>query len=422
MKFRGAVKLGHLNIRQQKRRSLMMAVVIGAILCLLLTVNLVIAGVKRNAESLSGRMTDGKTLVMTTARVECLGLECEILGFKEERARENIQRYGGEVVAEVGLEEMIYSLPEELLEGVIEVSLATVPAEMRAKVISLSSASMLAMVTIPQTMNTEVKLEAVERVREKVIGEIRERGGEREMIVGILPYALVETLSLESVGDKWNPLNMVLENVKTTNEYGEFYVRKAGEGVGEVFGVVASFKTVEEAYNYMRDDDNYYSTMDDSYMGTEFEVREILGSGVDTFMHFEVMQIMMNLASVGLMLIMVVVVVTTVVRLIGREKKTIKLYYAMGATKQEVWLIYFLYVMELCMMAIGLALLVAVLLALGVSWFNVGNLRTVVELGYGVKDYVMLLVGWNVEMLGLVGSVLGAGVLAVMASGKILKG
>ncbi len=41
----------------------------------------------------------------------------------------------------------------------------------------------------------------------------------------------MENLSLENVGDKWNPLNIVLENVKTTNEYGEFYVRTSrGEG------------------------------------------------------------------------------------------------------------------------------------------------------------------------------------------------
>ncbi len=68
MKFRDAVKLGHLNIRQQKRRSLMMAVVIGAVLCLLLVVNLMMAGVRRNVESLGKQTADGKILVMTTAR------------------------------------------------------------------------------------------------------------------------------------------------------------------------------------------------------------------------------------------------------------------------------------------------------------------------------------------------------------------
>ena len=58
MKFRDAVKLGHLNIRQQKRRSLMMAVVIGAVLCLLLVVNLMMAGVRRNVEKFG--QTDGR--------------------------------------------------------------------------------------------------------------------------------------------------------------------------------------------------------------------------------------------------------------------------------------------------------------------------------------------------------------------------
>lgn len=422
MKFRDAVKLGHLNIRQQKRRSLMMAVVIGAVLCLLLVVNLMMAGVRRNVESLGKQTADGKILVMTTARVECLGLECEFLDLREVEARQNIQKYGGEVLAEVGLEGMAYSLPEELLEGVIEVPLVAVPDGVRAKVVSLSNASMLAMITIPQTMDAKSKLEAVERVREKVMGEVRERDEKREMIVGILPYALVENLSLENVGDKWNPLNIVLENVKTTNEYGEFYVRTSEEKVDKVVGVVASFGTAEEAYNYMRDDDNYYSALDDGYTGEKFEVREILGSGVDNFVRFKVMQMVVNVVSVGLMVLAMVVLVTTVVRLIGQERKTIKLYYALGASGKDVWLVYFLYVIELCLVAIGLALLVAVLIALGVSWLNAGNLKTVVELGYGVKDYVMVLVGWSREISWLIVGVFVAGLMGVVCSRKVLRG
>ncbi len=76
----------------------------------------------------------------------------------------------------------------------------------------------------------------------------------------------------------------------------------------------------------MRDDDNYYSALDDSYTGEKFEVREILGSGVDNFVRFKVMQMVVNLVSVGLMVLAMVVLVTTVVRLIGQERKTIKLY------------------------------------------------------------------------------------------------
>ncbi len=57
-------------------------------------------------------------------------------------ARQNIQKIRWEVLAEVGLEGMAYSLPEELLEGVIEVPLVAVPDGVRAKVVSLSNASM----------------------------------------------------------------------------------------------------------------------------------------------------------------------------------------------------------------------------------------------------------------------------------------
>ena len=399
----------------------MVIVVIGAMFSLLFAVNLIIAGVRRNAEELAERGSGGETLVMVTKKVECATVECEVPEVDEEEAREIIQKYGGKVIAEVGLEGIAYSLPEEMLRKAIEVPVETVPDGVRIKVTSLSNASLRAMVPIPEGTNVKAKLEAVERIQEKVVGKIRETSSGEEMIVGILPYALVLNLSLENVGDKWNPLNMVLDKVKTVNEYGEFYVRRRGEEAEKVVGLVASFGEVSEAYKYMRDDTNYDSDLDDSYKRAEFEVREILGSGVETYVQTEILQIIVNLVSAGLAVVAAVVLITTVVRLVGQEKRTVWLYRAMGATKREIILVYFLYVMELCVLAVGLALLVAVVVALGMSWFNEGNLETVVELGYGVKDYRMVLLGWNEEMWWLMGSVFGAGAMGVIMSDVVVK-
>ena len=58
---------------------------------------------------------------------------------------------------------------------------------------------------------------------------------------------------------------------------------------------------------------------------------------------------------------------------------------------------------ELCLVAIGLALFGGGFNSFRSELVKCGNLKTVVELGYGVKDYVMVLVGWrgNVDSVGV---------------------
>ena len=96
----------------------------------------------------------------------------------------------------------------------------------------------------------------------------------------------------------------------------------------------------------MRDDDNIIVHWMIVIQGKKFEVQEILGSGVDNFVRFKVMQMVVNLVSVGLMVLAMVVLVTTVVRLIGQERKTIKLYITHWARSGKRCLVVYFFVRD----------------------------------------------------------------------------
>ena len=80
-------------------------------------------------------------------------------GFEGSGGEAEYTKIRWEVLAEVGVRRNGLFFAGGITGRVVEVPLVAVPDGVRAKVVSLSNASMLAMITIPQTMDAKSKLE-----------------------------------------------------------------------------------------------------------------------------------------------------------------------------------------------------------------------------------------------------------------------
>ncbi len=221
----------------------------------------------------------------------------------------------------------------------------------------------------------ESKVGVAKRIRDEAVGKVVEtEDGARYYVAGLLPGGGFQGTLTISKRLGYNPLDLVLQQVDTSMV------------PGMVVGQEAAGAT-----------DLAIATIEENFRG----VWKVYG-----------------VVCAILMIIVVVIELSTYARLIGQDTKTIALYYAMGATRGQIRVVYGIYLLMLSMVAVLVAMGVGVILAMVVSWVNAGDLAQAFMLAFGAEVGRIWLVGWNARIWGMVVVLLLVAPVAILLSGR----
>lgn len=119
-----------------------------------------------------------------------------------------------------------------------------------------------------------------------------------------------------------------------------------------------------------------------------------------------------------------VIMVLTFAHLLDQDAQMIALYRATGATTGDVVKITTCYLVQMSLLAIGLAMLIGLMLAGGVSLASAGDLRVAAEAHYGVTlKQGMALIGFDAgEYFTVVGVIVAMVPLALLLTADRLSG
>lgn len=396
MRLKDAIRLGHLNVITHKKRSLMLVVIIAATFSIVFAVNSILQGMKQNLPRIMNPVNDYYLIVGQRCNWELGRCETDLSAEVMGQIRTKVEHYGGEVVQELEIVADRMALPREILQPMIVRDLAE--AEGRAPVVlTIDDASYLVQVSFSPLWNADSKLRTAEEVKRRALDGELSVSADKYYPVGIVPSAAgVSSLSLKVVNDEMNILNPLLD-LAIVDSGSSFVVEQAGVAGEKIGQVLVKFSGLEKALEFTQKAGMCFETMQDCAEG-DFAVQDVFNNPVATVLTLDYAGILITGLSVILAVVAVIIMIFTSMRLIDQNAKTISLYYALGATRGDVCLIYFCYLLELCILAAVLAVLIGVGLATGLSLVNRQKLALVLQLAYGVEGQTLWLLGWSGEM------------------------
>lgn len=157
--------------------------------------------------------------------------------------------------------------------------------------------------------------------------------------------------------------------------------------------VLAKFDNLENAYRY-------YSKTDAKelhYNADDYEILELFSNQVRAYRYFrEKNRSFVRPASIVLMIVSAFILAFTMAHLIASSTKTFVLYRSIGASRVQLLIIYFVYLMELCVRAAIFAICLGLVLAAimtGVGWNYL--LERLIEVYPNVPEFPPILLGVN---------------------------
>ncbi len=211
-----------------------------------------------------------------------------------------------------------------------------------------------------------------------------------------LRYAGNKTDNVVYLASSYENRNLVLERISEfdgeittlTNEQ----KAEIGEEIPDSF-VLAKFDNLENAYRY-------YSKTDAKelhYNADDYEIVELFSNQVRAYRYFrEKNRSFVRPASIVLMIVSAFILAFTMAHLIASSTKTFVLYRSIGASRVQLLIIYFVYLMELCVRAAIFAICLGLVLAAimtGVGWNYL--LEQLIEVYPNVPEFPPILLGVN---------------------------
>lgn len=439
MKVIDYLRLGFAGIKAHKKRAFTVVIVVGLLFSVVTAGVFALQGLENATLAEMLAPTDGKVLVVSSVDTKVCGENCDIVAEVAE-IKQNVERYDGEIIkTAVGqtTDGIFYRLKENLFMSAqskndSEVTEVIVPLEVAAK---------LAGIEMPES-DAEVadKLATIQEVRAKTLHQtVESKTGEKYYIAEILPGGVyVSSLSLASIGQGGNPLDLVLGQISTGTSQ-NFIIKSAeakpevnngndeqysgfvtmGDMDAEEMGIVfAQFKNIEEAYKYYQDKVNYCSEIDRifSMCGKDYkyQVMAAVSNPLTTYENLQNIWLVFKIVAAVLVVIAVIITLSTYARLIGKDLKIISLYHALGATTGQIRVVYVVYLLILSVMAVGFAVIVGLMLAAVLSMANMTALEQVWSLAFGVEAGAIWLIGWNNLIWWPTGVMLLTAVVAVI--------
>lgn len=442
-------RLGLRNIGAHKKRVAMVVVIIGALFGVLTAACMLFAGIERVVLDAQTATTHGRVLLSVVVDPRL----CEDEGCDYEKSvtemRDLIARYDGEAIegniyyTSAG---MFYELPE----GVLDVEYV-LPEDTELPVVAVPPSTAQRWLRMSEggwNGTLEKKVKTAEQIRERALHQTIEYKGysfsEGESGIGdkyyiadlVSPGGGASTLMLDGALKAVNPLNLVLGTLNVGSGV-NFVLRPNQEmlaqkkTMAEEGRLIASFATIEEAIKFTKDpatrcreEQVMFNSCPPEY---KFTTSPLLLSPLENYEVFGELKILLGVLVGIFCVVAAIVALTTFVRLIRSDTKTIALYYALGASRSEVLLIYLVYLLGICVITIGFILVLAVVLTLLMNLLNATGLSQTFMLAYGGEMRRIWLIGFSPEiwvMLGIFLLTAPVGILLsidAFSSRKVLK-
>lgn len=431
-------RLGFAGVKAHKKRTFTVVIIVGLLFSIITAGTFILQGLENVALAEMLAPTDGKVLVMSSVDTKICGDNCNIATEVVE-IKKNIERYDGKLIpAKISqtADGMFYRTEEKVFSnetnGAIDATQVIVP---------LGTAANLAGIKMPER-DAEVadKLAATQEVREKTLGKVVENeAGEKYYIAEILPSGVyASNLSFMNIGQGGNPLDLILGQIRTgvsqnfitksaktepkvdesNTEQSSGFIAMEDVDAEEIGIVFARFENIEAAYQYYQDKANYCSETDRIFnmCGKDYKY-QVVSAVSDPIMTYENLQnvwLVFRIVAAVLTVIALIIAISTYGRLIGKDMKIISLYHAMGANRQQIRIVYAVYLLMLSLMAVGFAILLGLAFAATLSIMNMEALKQVWSLAFGTQAGEIWLIGWNSMVWWIVGVMILAPVVAVM--------
>lgn len=217
-------------------------------------------------------------------------------------------------------------------------------------------------------------------------------------------YAGNETSGIIYLVSDYKDRGLILERI---SKYGGEITTLTDEQKAEISEeipdsfVLAKFDNLENAYRY-------YSKTDAKelhYNADDYEIVELFSNQVRAYRYFrEKNRSFVRPASIVLMIVSAFILAFTMAHLIASSTKTFVLYRSIGASKSQLLIIYFVYLMELCVRAAIFAICLGLVLATimtGIGWNYL--LERLVEVYPNAPKFPPILLGINWQCFEVIG-------------------
>ena len=220
----------------------------------------------------------------------------------------------------------------------------------------------------------------------------------------VLRYAGNKTDNVVYLASSYENRNLVLERISEFDGEITTLTDEQKAEIGEEIPdsmVVAKFDNSKNAYQYYNETD----AKELHYDADDYEIVELFSNQVRAYRYFrEKNRSFVRPASIVLMIVSAFILAFTMAHLIASSTKTFVLYRSIGASRVKLLIIYFVYLMELCVRAAIFAICLGIVLAAimtGVGWNYL--LERLIEVYPNVPEFppILLVVNWQCfEVIG----------------------
>lgn len=412
MRLNDYLKLGFAGVRAHKKRAIMTTIIVGIIFSLIFMAYFLFKGAEGLAFAKINQPTSGKILLSSTNDIDqCTApddCQSKALAFSEK-----VEEFGGKIIKNsfsVSTADGIFPvLPVEILSAAIQADLSQAPTG--AIPILMSISTLLAWQDIELFSEADRYNKDRAAVAAKVIPKmetaltsslgqvVSSPSGVDYYVAGFLPSNTGVAMSLESVlrkGNAWLdiilmpiaggsslPIILQVDNL-TFPETME--IVPAQSPTSPLFSI---FPNVESAYDFSRTVARSGSPLPTCLFGDLFS----------TISQYQSLQQIIKIVANILAVVAVIVIVTTYLRLLGQDHKIISVYFASGATKLQICLVYCVYLTILSLLAILFALCLGSLAALVINLIYQTPLEQLFALNFGTLKTPVILFGWDFAIL-----------------------
>ena len=412
MKLTQMFWLANRNFVQHKRRSLLLVLGLAVWFALVLTMWLWLTGFERSYQHFASQATGGKVVVQATNQLSTTGDGAVVADL--DAMVTDLEKFGARIIStetEATTSETV--LPPGMVTGAIEVDPSQAPATAAPVLVTVSQGrNWLGQDSDPWPATAAGKREYYEQLREALIGHtFTSENGAEYFVVGLAPGdAGIGNFSFNQLAiDNFNVLNPLLEGIAAPSvvtlllDNGQMatwgrgesrdlaaeieYLENLGIDVGDVSftmdTVVAEFADVTAAQVYLWGGQGQFARVSDGRAYT-YSVNVVAGPSPEIGVQFASWRLVALGITVLAVVLAVVLVLLMGARQVSQDQAKIQRYLRLGATPGQVRAVYGLYFLELMLLVLALAWLLASVVVLGFSAINQGLLSTQALLAFSL--------------------------------------
>ena len=414
LKFSDALRLSWSNIAQHKKRSAIIILTISVLFGVVMGFNSMLQGLRGTILDAALQANDGKVYLETwyqsivefgSGKVE----KADSIADLDVFIKEGVERCRGRIIGEklvYQFMDILETITPEVAESISgEIDLSNVPED-KVGVLMPAETSQYATVnsgdyyvvgTYPATQQGSPTLPGFNPAN-FLLGMVHGSGIDaRPLLIddgsGAVRNYFLKLAEKKIVGDsRYTSAEEYLENLTPQTSY------------------IVEFGSYEDATEY------YYGSSTGNNIPKNVEIgdskynlvnMDIFGRVIYLRLDFDNLQFKLNMVEKLFIIIAVLIAAFTFAHLIDSDAATVALYRSFGASTGDIYLIYFLYLVELCLLAVLSCMLIAFIIV-GIMWLgNAGALAERLKEFYILKELPKVnLFGFNDMFFSIVGSIM----------------